>query len=241
MSEEQKFPLTKKAKAEFVKNYELIFLKVPPHNISDEKLVELVNSNQEKLSGNVTTNEQPSQEGIQNEGGEGKGNENGESQKRDGANGENQLTPEQIEAEKQDLIETEKKYIEVFGRSPLIDYSVEKMKSEIETELERKAKADELSKRYFALFGKTPLSDMTEKQIVSAIENEEKRQGSVKTKSVEKVVFVDELEHDEKTQMVIQRKKDPTDKRVINKTTFPYLKHDFEEVVKVPKEIQNKK
>ena len=217
MSEEQKFPLTKKAKAEFVKNYELIFLKVPPHNISDEKLVELVNGNQEKLSGNVTTNEQPPQEGIQNEGGKN-------------------------EAEKQDFIETEKQYSEVFGKNAPLDYSIEKMKSEIEIELERKAKAEELSKEYFSLFGKTPLTDMNEKQIVSAIENEKKRQGNVKTKSVEKVDAVDDsLKHDEETEMIIQKKKDPSDKRVINKNTFPYLKHDFEEVVKVPKEIQNKK
>ena len=106
MSEEIKFPLTKKAKAEFVKNYELIFLKVPPHNISDEKLVELVNSNQEKLSGNVTTNEQPPQEGIQNEGGKNEADEIEE-----GKIIKEPLTPEEIEAEKQDFIETEKKYI----------------------------------------------------------------------------------------------------------------------------------
>lgn len=232
MSEEQKFPLTKKAKAEFVKNYELIFLKVPPHNISDEKLVELVNSNQEKLSGNVTTNEQPPQEGIQNEGGK----------IEEGKIIKEPLTPEEIEAEKQDFIETEKQYSEVFGKNAPLDYSIEKMKSEIEIELERKAKAEELSKEYFSLFGKTPLTDMTEKQIVSAIENEKKRQGNVKTKSVATIDVVDDsLKHDEETEMVIQRKKDPSDKRVINKNTFPYLKHDFEEVVKVPKEIQNKK
>ena len=237
MSEEQKFPLTKKAKAEFVKNYELIFLKVPPHNISDEKLVELVNSNQEKLSGNVTTNEQPSQEGIQNEGGKNEADEIEE-----GKIIKEPLTPEEIEAEKQDFIETEKQYSEVFGKNAPLDYSIEKMKSEIEIELERKAKAEELSKEYFSLFGKTPLTDMTEKQIVSAIENEKKRQGNVKTKSVEKVDAVDDsLKHDEETEMIIQKKKDPSDKRVINKNTFPYLEHDFEEVVKVPKEIQNKK
>ena len=202
MSEEQKFPLTKKAKSEFVKNYELIFLKVPPHNISDEKLVELVNSNQEKLSGNVTTNEQPPQEGIQNEGGK----------IEEGKIIKEPLTPEEIEAEK------------------------------AQSEADEKAKADELSKEYFSLFGKTPLTDMTEKQIVSAIENEKKRQGNVKTKSVEKVDAVDDsLKHDEESEMVIQKKKDPSEKRVINKNTFPYLKHDFEEVVKVPKEIQNKK
>ena len=237
MSEEQKFPLTKKAKAEFVKNYELIFLKVPPHNISDEKLVELVNGNQEKLSGNVTTNEQPPQEGIQNEGGKNEADEIEE-----GKIIKEPLTPEEIEAEKQDFIETEKQYSEVFGKNAPLDYSIEKMKSEIEIELERKAKAEELSKEYFSLFGKTPLTDMTEKQIVSAIENEKKRQGNVKTKSVEKVDAVDDsLKHDEETEMIIQKKKDPSDKRVINKNTFPYLEHDFEEVVKVPKEIQNKK
>ena len=116
------------------------------------------------------------------------------------------------------------------------------MKSEIEIELERKAKAEELSKEYFSLFGKTPLTDMTEKQILSAIENEKKRQGNVKTQSVATIDVVDDsLKHDEETVMVIQKKKDPSDKRVINKNTFPYLKHDFEEVVKVPKEIQNKK
>ena len=237
MSEEIKFPLTKKAKAEFVKNYELIFLKVPPHNISDEKLVELVNGNQEKLSGNVTTNEQPPQEGIQNEGGKNEADEIEE-----GKIIKEPLTPEEIEAEKQDFIETEKQYSEVFGKNAPLDYSIEKMKSEIEIELERKAKAEELSKEYFSLFGKTPLTDMTEKQIVSAIENEKKRQGNVKTKSVEKVDAVDDsLKHDEETEMIIQKKKDPSDKRVINKNTFPYLEHDFEEVVKVPKEIQNKK
>ena len=237
MFEEIKFPLTKKAKAEFVKNYELIFLKVPPHNISDEKLVELVNSNQEKLSGNVTTNEQPPQEGIQNEGGKNEADEIEE-----GKIIKEPLTPEEIEAEKQDFIETEKQYSEVFGKNAPLDYSIEKMKSEIEIELERKAKAEELSKEYFSLFGKTPLTDMTEKQIVSAIKNEKKRQGNVKTKSVEKVDVVDDsLKHDEETEMVIQKKKDPSDKRVINKNTFPYLKHDFEEVVKVPKEIQNNK
>lgn len=242
MSAEQKFPLTKKAKAEFVKNYELIFLKEPPHNIKDETLVQMVNDNREKLTGNVKTSEQPSQEGIQVEGGQGQINPADEGQKGVGANGEQPLTPEQIEAEKQDLIETEKKYTEVFGKSPLIDYSIEKMKSEIEVEMERKAKVDELSKEYFSLFGKNPLSDMTEKQIVSAIENEKTRQGNVKTKSVEKVELIDDaLKHNEETEMVIQRKKDPSDKRVINKNTFPYLKHDFEEVVKVPKEIQNKK
>ena len=242
MTEEIKFPLTKKAKAEFVKNYELIFLKLPPHNIKEQTLVQMVNDNQEKLTGNVKTSEQPSQEGIQNEGGEGQITPADEGQKGVGANGENQLTPEEIEAEKQDLIETEKKYIEVFGKNPLIDYSAEKMKSEIVIELERKAKADELSKEYFSLFGKNPLSDMTEKQIVSAIENEKKRQGNVKTQSVEKVDAVDDsLQHNEETEMVIQKKKDPSDKRVINKNTFQYLKHDFEEVVKVPKEIQNKK
>ena len=222
MSQEIKFPLTKKAKAEFVKNYELIFLKEPPHNIKDETLVRMVNDNQEKLTGNVTTNEQRPQEGIQNEGGKNEADE--------------------IEAEKQDFIETEKQYSEVFGKNAPLDYSIEKMKSEIEIELERKAKAEELSKEYFSLFGKTPLTDMTEKQIVSAIENEKKRQGNVKTKSVEKVEAVDDsLKHDEETEMVIQKKKDPSDKRVINKNTFQYLKHDFEEVVKVPKEIQNNK
>ena len=222
MSEEIKFPLTKKAKAEFVKKYELIFLKVPPHNIKDETLVQMVNDNLEKLTGNVKTDEQSSQEGIQNEGGKNEADE--------------------IEAEKQDFIETEKQYSEVFGKNAPLDYSIEKMKSEIEIELERKAKAEELSKEYFSLFGKTPLTDMTEKQIVSAIENEKKRQGNVKTKSVEKVEAVDDsLKHDEETEMVIQRKKDPSDKRVINKNTFQYLKHDFEEVVKVPKEIQNNK
>ena len=212
-------------------------MKVPPHNISDEKLVELVNGNQEKLSGNVTTNEQPPQEGIQNEGGKNEADEIEE-----GKIIKEPLTPEEIEAEKQDFIETEKQYSEVFGKNAPLDYSIEKMKSEIEIELERKAKAEELSKEYFSLFGKTPLTDMTEKQIVSAIENEKKRQGNVKTKSVEKVDAVDDsLKHDEETEMIIQKKKDPSDKRVINKNTFPYLEHDFEEVVKVPKEIQNKK
>ena len=47
-----KFPLSKKLKDQFSKDYEAVFLNKPPHNISDEKLVELVQANAEKLKGN---------------------------------------------------------------------------------------------------------------------------------------------------------------------------------------------
>lgn len=230
MSDEIKFPLTKKAKSEFVKNYELIFLKVPPHNISDEKLVKLVNSNQEKLSGNVTTNEQPSQEGIQNEGGEGKGNSADESQKGDEENGK--VSPDE------ERIYQLENYKKLHGEDAGENLST----SEITALNLAKENFLNGSREYFDLFGKQPIEGMTNQQIFSAIENEKKRLEKGKTQSVEKVDVVDDsLKHNEETEMVIQRKKDPSDKRVINKNTFPYLKHDFEEVVKVPKEIQNKK
>ena len=52
--------------------------------------------------------------------------------------------------------------------------------------------------------------------------------------------FYDGLEHDSETQMVIVNKKNPNDKRVINKSTFDFLKHDFDVVPNIPKELKNK-
>ena len=228
MSEEIKFPLTKKAKAEFVKNYELIFLKVPPHNIKDETLVQMVNDNLEKLTGNVKTNEQPPQEGIQNEGG--KRNSADESQKGDEENGK--VSPDE------ERIYQLENYKKLHGEDAGENLST----SEITALNLAKENFLTGSREYFDLFGKQPIEGMTNQQIFSAIENEKNRLEKGKTQSVEKVDAVDDsLKHDEETEMVIQKKKDPSDKRVINKNTFPYLKHDFEEVVKVPKEIQNKK
>ena len=104
--EEVKFPLSKKAKAEFSEKYEAIFLKKPVHNISDEKLVEMVNANLEKLTPNAEIQKQPSQEGIQNaKNGEGDGtaeakgdgNNNGDGinpEDGTGANGDGKISPD---------------------------------------------------------------------------------------------------------------------------------------------------
>ena len=108
MSDEQtiKFPLSKKNKAQFVADYEKIFFKVPPHNISDEKLVEVVNANREKIGSNEGTQNPPSQEGIQDaKNGEGDGttdakgdgNNNGDGinpEDGTGANGDGKISPD---------------------------------------------------------------------------------------------------------------------------------------------------
>ena len=95
--------------------------------------------------------------------------------------------------------------------------------------------------KYFALFGKQPLEEMTIQQINSQIANEEKRLSDAKVDSkAKKEPKAEELEFDSATQMVIVNKKNPSDKRVINKATFDFLKHDFEEVPNIPKELKNK-
>ena len=94
MSDEQtiKFPLSKKNKAQFVADYEKIFFKAPPHNIGDEKLVEVVNANREKIGSNEGTQNPPSQEGIQDaKNGEGDGTTEA---KGDGNNNGDGINPE---------------------------------------------------------------------------------------------------------------------------------------------------
>lgn len=172
--EEIRFPLSKKVKAQFQKDYEAVFLNKPPHNISDEKLVELVQANKEKLQGNEGT-EQPPQKGIQDaeiieDENNGVGSEP-EKGTIDGSDVEQNLKSEEVI---QDLGSEESKLTE-----------------------------EELQKDYFDLFGKKPLSDMTSLQIFSAIENERKRQelANVGTKPE---VISDAVEYDPKTEMLIK-------------------------------------
>ena len=280
MSDEKeiKFPLSKKVKAEFVADYEKIFFKVPPHNIKDEKLVEVVNANREKITGDEGTQSAPSQEGNQNaqngEGGTTSTQNGDEGNNGTGAIGEGdgKVTPEQerayqierfkelhgtdadeslptdeinalnITKENENFIEAEKVYIETFGKNPLLDYSTEKIWSLVEEERKRVASIETLNQEYFDLFGKKPLSAMTTEQIDSAVQNERKRQNDAKDKAKAKTAPIEDdgLEHDSETQMVIVNKKNPKDKCVINKSTFDFLKHDFDVVPNIPKELKNK-
>lgn len=266
MSDEKiKFPLSKKVKAQFADDYEKIFFKVPPHNIKDEKLVEVVNANRDKITGNEGT-EQPPQEGVQNaENGEGEGNSNTEGngngkvspederiyqlerfKNLHGIDADENLPTEEISAlsttkENENFVLAEQEYVATFGRNPNLDFSTEKIWALIGEERERKAEGETLKQRYFDLFGKNPLSEMTKEQVVSAIKNEENRQAIAKEQSKAKVQpTADELEHNAETEMVIVNKKNPNDKRVINKSTFDFLKHDFDPVVKVPEELKTK-
>ena len=275
MSDEKeiKFPLSKKVKAEFVADYEKIFFKVPPHNIKDEKLVEVVNANREKITGDEGTQTAPSQEGNQDtKNGEGIGNEgngdnvgtidkNAESEKyvkervfqlekfKDlhGIDADESLPTDEISAmnttkENENFVLAEQAYVEAFGKNPLLDYSTEKIWSLVEEERKRVASVEILNQEYFDLFGKKPLSAMTNEQIDSSVQNERKRQNDAKDKAKAKTAPIEDdgLEHDSQTQMVIVNKKNPKDKRVINNSTFEFLKHDFDIVPNIPKEIQNK-
>ena len=172
--EEIKFPLSKKVKAQFQKDYEAVFLNKPPHNISDEKLVELVQANAEKLKGNEGT-EQPPQKGIQDaeiieDQNNGVGSEP-EKGTTDGSNVEQNLKSEEVI---QDLGSAESKLTE-----------------------------EELQKDYFDLFGKKPLSDMTNLQTFSAIENERKRQELAKVGTNPEAIS-DAVEYDPKTEVLIK-------------------------------------
>ena len=126
-NEEIKFPLSKKLRTEFSDKYEKIFFKKPVHNISDEKLVEMVNSNLEKLGANEKLSNESSQEGIQDEeNGEGDGNidakngntENGEE------NGEAGVIDEDYET-------ASAQHEEYFGSKPLVDYDSKRLFAEI--------------------------------------------------------------------------------------------------------------
>lgn len=169
-----KFPLSKKLKDQFSKDYEAVFLNKPPHNISDEKLVELVQANAEKLKGNEGK-EQPTQKGIQDaeiiedeNNADGKELENGTT---DGSNGEQNLKGEEV---------------------------LQNLGSE-----ESKLTEEELAKDYFDLFGKKPLSDMTNLQTFSAIENERKRQ-EIANEGKTPEAISDAVEYDSKKEMLVE-------------------------------------
>ena len=253
MSDEKeiKFPLSKKVKAEFVADYEKIFFKVPPHNIKDEKLVEVVNANREKITGDEGTQSAPPQEGNQNaqngEGGTTSTQNGDEGNNGTGAIGEGdgKVTPEQERAYQ---IE---RFKELHGTDadeslPTDEINALNITKEnenfIEEERKRVASIETLNQEYFDLFGKKPLSAMTTEQIYSAVQNERKRQNDAKDKAKAKTAPIEDdgLEHDSETQMVIVNKKNPKDKRVINKSTFDFLKHDFDVVPNIPKELKNK-
>ena len=245
MSDEQtiKFPLSKKNKAQFVADYEKIFFKVPPHNISDEKLVEVVNANREKIGSNEGTQNPPSQEGIQDaKNGEGDGttdakgdgDNNGDGinpEDGTGANGDGKISPDD------ERLHQLAKFKELHGEDADENLST----SEITALNLTKENFLTGSKEYFDLFGKQPLEGMTNEQIFSAIANEKARQAEAKSKVQAKAEPIDDsLDYNPETEMLIVNKKNDKDKRVINKSTFDFLKHDFDEVVQKPKELQNK-
>lgn len=249
-NENVKFPLSKKAKAEFSDKYEAIFLKKPVHNIGDEKLVEMVNANLEKLP-NAENQKQPSQEGIQDDedqsqNGEGieepivgEGSEpNVETGVID--NGEipsgTDKTPEQLKAEAEREYQFNQ-YKELHGEEADENLSTE----EVTALSYKKLALNTASVDYFGLFGKRPLAEMTLEQVLSANENERKRQGDAKRNEVLKAEAETQLDFNPETEMIVVNKKNKSDKRVINKVTFPFLKEEFEEVANVPIELKNRK
>lgn len=243
MSDEQtiKFPLSKKNKAQFVADYEKIFFKAPPHNIGDEKLVEVVNANREKIGSNEGTQNPPSQEGIQDaKNGEGDGtteakgdgNNNGDGinpEDGTGAKGDGKISPDD------ERLHQLAKFKELHGE----DADENLLTSEITALNLTKENFLTGSKEYFELLGKQPLEGMTNEQIFSAIANEKARQAEAKSKVQAKAEPIDDsLDYNPETEMLIVNKKNDKDKRVINKSTFDFLKHDFDEVVQKPKELQ---
>lgn len=263
MAEEKiKFPLSKKLKAEYSEKYEQIFMRKPVHNITDEKLVEMVNSHPEILKANENTQSKSEQEGIQNEEGErtntgdAEGNETGSESSENNESG-NLSTLEKIsedikngefngvpsgssKVDEKQQAEREYQFGEyerLFGVYPDSDLSTDAIRAKNLTQ----QNLNEASKRYFDLFGKQPLPDMTIEQITSSVEIETKRQEEARQKSPSNVDADSggELDFDPNKQMLIVSKKDKNHKQVINKQTFEFLKGDFDEVVATPKELQN--
>ena len=237
MSDEQtiKFPLSKKNKAQFVADYEKIFFKAPPHNIGDEKLVEVVNANREKIGSNEGTQNPPSQEGIQDaKNGEGDGTTEAKGdginpEDGTGAKGDGKISPDD------ERLHQLAKFKELHGEDADENLST----SEITALNLTKENFLTGSKEYFDLFGKQPLEGMTNEQIFSAIANEKARQAEAKSKVQAKAEPIDDsLDYNPETEMLIVNKKNDKDKRVINKSTFDFLKHDFDEVPKIPNELK---
>ena len=240
-NENVKFPLSKKAKAECSDKYEAIFLKKPVHNIGDEKLVEMVNANLEKLP-NAENQKQPSQEGIQDD--------EDQSQNGEGANGEGIEEPIVGEGNEPNVgtgvIEGEEKKKKENARKIFKELHGEDADENLSTEEltalnYKKLSFNTASADYFGLFGKRPLVEMTLEQILSANENERKRQGEAKRNEVLKAEAETQLDFNPETEMIVVNKKNKSDKRVINKVTFPFLKEEFEEVANVPIELKNRK
>lgn len=213
MSEEKeiKFPLSKRQRTKFENDYELIFFKKPVHNISDEKLVEAVQSNQSKIGSNAkNSQQQPPQEG--------KGIE------ENGANVESENPPSSEGTTERTYLN--ERFKELFGIEP----------DEVRAMILKQENYLTASKDYFDLFGKKPLDEMTTEQILSANENEKARISEANTKKPK--ANVEEIKFNPATEMLVQRK---GEKRVINKQTFQFIKNDgWEEVVETPSELLNK-
>lgn len=235
-NENVKFPLTKKAKAEFSEKYEAIFLKKPVHNISDEKLVEMVNANLEKLP-NAENQKQPSQEGIQDD----------EDQSQNGEGIEEPIVGEGSEPNVETgviegVVDEEKENARKIFKELHGEDADENLSTEEVTALSYKKLAlNTASVDYFGLFGKRPLAEMTLEQVLSANENERKRQLDAKKNEALKAEAETQLDFNPETEMIVVNKKNKSDKHVINKVTFPFLKEEFEEVASVPVELKNRK
>lgn len=223
--QEIKFPLSKRQRTKFENDYELIFFKKPVHNISDEKLVEAVQANQSKIGSNAKNSQQPSQEGIQNKGGQdGKGIE------ENGANVGSENPPSSEGTTERTYLN--ERFKELFG----IETDEATPNDEVRGMILKQENYLTASKDYFDLFGKKPLDDMTKEQILSANENEKARISEANTKKPK--ANVEEIKFNPATEMLIQRK---GEKRVINKQTFQFIKNDgWEEVVETPSELLNK-
>lgn len=261
-----KFPLSKKQKEEFIDKYDKIFFKKPPHNIKDEKLVEMVNSNIEKLKAtNANTQSESSPEGTQNEGGENEQGNSGEGNGTESNGNENNesgiLSPlEKISAdiksgefngvpsgtsrendEQEAKAQKEREYQfdqykQLYGEDADGNLSTD----EVAAANVSKLNYNTAMKVYFDLFGKKPIPEMTTDQILNSIVIEQKRQEEAKAKAAAKESTPeDDLKHDPATEMIIVNKKDKNDKRVINKGTFSFLKDSYDAVILEPKELQN--
>jgi hypothetical protein len=251
MSDEVKFPLTKKAKQQFSEDYEKIFLKKPANSLKEEKLVELVNANRDKITPDAKTNQQSSQEGIQDEENETSkietnDNDSNESNSDEGnssidTSGEFVVNDEDQAVRSKEQQEREyqfNQYKQLYG---------EEADGELSTDEVMQANISKMNynaavKVYFDLFGKRPLEDMTTDQILSVIANEESRQAVAKAEAAKKASpSTNEFDYNPETEMLIVNKKDKKDKRVINKVTFPFLKETYDAVSETPKELLNKK
>lgn len=226
------FPLSKKVRAEYIGKYELIALKKPVHNISDEKLVEYVHANADKLPNEDQKPKTEDPKTVENSNDVLKQSEGDQPKQNEG-----------VQDASKDKADAERKHqFDLFKELNGVEANPELSTEEITAINVSKQNENHARQTYFGLFGKQPIEGMTVEQIVSANENEIERIKAIKSKSAEEPKPIQNgIDYDPKTEMIVQHEK-TKEKIKINRGTFPFIKNEgWIEMSEIPNELQNLK